>query len=42
MDDETYVKIDFRQLPGETFFVAKSKFDVSERRYEEENVKNFQ
>lgn len=30
MDDETYVKADFRQLPGQEYFVAKSKFDVPE------------
>ena len=30
MDDETYVKADFRQLPGLLFFTAHHKFDVPE------------
>lgn len=30
MDDETYVKADFRQLPGLQFFTAHHKFDVPE------------
>jgi predicted transcriptional regulator len=30
MDDETYVKADFRQLPGLLFFTAQHKFDVPE------------
>lgn len=30
MDDETYVKADFHQLPGQEYFVAKSKFAVPE------------
>lgn len=30
MDDETYVKADFKQIPGNLFFTAKDKFSVPE------------
>lgn len=28
MDDETYVKMDFKQLPGQKFYVATGHGDV--------------
>lgn len=31
MDDETYVKLDFKQLNGKSFYVAKKRGDVSEQ-----------
>lgn len=30
MDDETYVKADFKQIHGNLFFTAKDKFSVPE------------
>ena len=30
MDDETHVKADFRQIPGNQYVTAKDKYDVSE------------
>lgn len=31
MDDETYIKADFKQIPGLEFFTGKSKFDVDDK-----------
>lgn len=31
MDDETYVKMDFRQIPGQKFYVAITRGDVPAR-----------
>jgi hypothetical protein len=31
MDDETYIKMDFKQIPGKNFYVAKSRGDVEKK-----------
>lgn len=40
MDDETYVKGDFKQLPGQEFYVAESKGQVA-KRFREQNQSKF-
>lgn len=40
MDDETYVKNDFKQLPGKTFYVATAKHAL-EKKYRQVAMKKF-
>lgn len=40
MDDETYVKADFRQLPGQEYYVSKFLGDV-DRKYKERKITKF-
>ena len=31
MDDETYVKMDFKQIPGQKFYVASKHLNVADK-----------
>ena len=38
MDDETYVKSDFKQIPGQVYYTAKKKGDVASKCKEKKDI----